>query len=303
MSLGHLRRTFPEGKVHIHRLALRNRDRFAPDYGIGENGALHSDLSHDVVERALANHSPALVPCNDFVVAGRNLGELEVAIFIGHRIVGMLRYYHFAIHPDMYVAAHAYRAFAGHGTGDLLPLENKGEVVIRAARHLHRVQQGVAVPHGQIRLQRYQQNVGFVPASLLVEESPRHGQVHRLAPADVPEKHDRVGDAAVRADQQALKVAVFLPQRVADLRVSIKFGGHQVRQGSLPLHGSLDRSSVLDGDDLVTGLSGRKLGRESDHEQCEQAKHVLHIHHLEKASPGADEPWYGTDGKLSYGGG
>jgi len=31
---------------------------------------------------------------------------------------------------------------------------------------------------------------------------------------------------------------------------------------------------------LVTRLSGRKSWRESDYEQCEQAKHVLHIHHL-----------------------
>src|SRR6202158_5791756 len=290
MSLGHLRRAFPEGEIHIRRPMGINRDRLAPDYGIGENGTLHPDLRRNVIERALANHSPSFVPGNDFVVARRNLGELEVAIVIGYCIVGMLRYYHFAIHPDMYVAAHAYCAFAGHGTRDLLALKNKGEVVIRAARHLYRVQQGVAVPHGQTRLQRHQQNVGFVAAGLLVEESQPRGEVHRLPPADVPEKHDCVGDAAVRADQQPLTIAALLAQPLAGLRVSVDFGGHQGRQGSLPLHGSLDRSSVLDGDDLVTRLSGRKLWRENDHEQCEQAKYVLHIHHLEKASPGADEP-------------
>src|SRR4029077_16285551 len=91
-------------------------------------------------------------------------------------------------------------------------------------------------------------------------------------------------------DQQALKVAVLLPQRIADLRLSIKFGGQQVRHGSLPLHGSPDRSSVLDGYNLVTRLSGRKFCRESDQEQSEQAKHVLHIHPLEKPRPGVDEP-------------
>src|SRR5216684_1222679 len=139
MSLGHLWRAFPEGKIHIRRSMGIDRDRFAPDYGIGENGTLHPDLRRNVVERALANHSPSFVPGNDFVVARRNLCELEVAILIGHRVVGMLRYYHFTIHPDMYVAAHADCAFAGHGTRDLLPLKNKGEVIIRAARHLHRV--------------------------------------------------------------------------------------------------------------------------------------------------------------------
>ena len=56
-------------------------------------------------------------------------------------------------------------------------------------------------------------------------------------------------------------------------------------------------------DDLVARLSGRKLGREKYHEQCEQAKKVLHIHHLEEASPGGKRAWYGTGGKLGYGGG
>src|SRR6267378_6955158 len=149
MSLGHLRGAFPEGEIYIRRPMGINRDRFAPDNGIGENRTLHPDLRRNVIERTLANHSPSFVPGNDFVVARRNLCELEVAILIGHRIVGMLRYYHFAIHPDVYVAAHAYCAFAGHGTRDLLPLKNEGEVVIRATRHLHRMQQGVAVPYGQ----------------------------------------------------------------------------------------------------------------------------------------------------------
>src|SRR5258708_38821702 len=114
MSLGQLRRAFSEGEGDIHRLALRNRDRLAPDYGIGENGALHSDLSHDVVERGLASHSPSFVPGHDFVVAGGNLSELKVAILIGDRIVGIARHDHFVIHPDMYVAAHAYSALAVH---------------------------------------------------------------------------------------------------------------------------------------------------------------------------------------------
>src|SRR5438445_9543722 len=152
MSLGDLRRAFPKGEIYIRRSMGINRDRLAPDYGIGENGTLHPDLCRNVIERVLANHSPSFVPGNDLVVAGRNLCELEVAILIGHRVVGMLRYYHLAIHPDMYIAAHAYCAFAGHGACDLLPLEHEGEVVISAARHLHRMQQEVALPRGQVRL-------------------------------------------------------------------------------------------------------------------------------------------------------
>src|SRR6266478_2607269 len=108
VSLGHLRGAFPESEIHICRPMGINRDRLAPDYGIRENGTLHPDLRRNVIERALANHSPSFVPGNDFVVARRNLAEFEGAILIGHRVVGMLRYYHFAIHPDMYVAAHAY---------------------------------------------------------------------------------------------------------------------------------------------------------------------------------------------------
>src|SRR6266446_594767 len=123
VSLGQLRGAFPEGEIHIRRPMGINRDRLAPDYGIGENGTLHPDLCRNVIERVLANHSPSFVPGNDLVVAGRNLCELEVAILIGHRVVGMLRYYHLAIHPDMHIAAHAYCAFAGHGGCDVLPLE------------------------------------------------------------------------------------------------------------------------------------------------------------------------------------
>ena len=82
MSLGHLRRAFPEGEIHIRRPIGINRDRFAPDYGIGENGTLHPDLRRNVIERALAHHSPSFVPGNDFVVARRNLCELEVAILL-----------------------------------------------------------------------------------------------------------------------------------------------------------------------------------------------------------------------------
>src|ERR1700730_3106760 len=106
-----------------------NRNRVAPDYGIGKNGTLHPDLRRNVIERALASHSPSFVPGNDFVVAGRNLREFEVACLLGVCRVGMLRYYHVAMHANAYVAAHAFYACAGHGTRDLLPFKNKGEVV------------------------------------------------------------------------------------------------------------------------------------------------------------------------------
>src|SRR6266849_5109763 len=301
MSLGHLRRAFPEGEVHLHRIEGMNGDRFAPDYGIGENRTLHANLRRNVIERIFADHPPSFVPGNDLIIAGRNLGELEVAILIGHCIVGMLCHYHFAIHPDMYVAAHAYCAFAVHGTRDLLPLKNKGEVVIRAARHLHGVQQGIAIPHGQSRLQRHQQDMRFVAAAFLVEEPARRGQIHRFPAGDVPEKYDRIGYATVRGDQQPFQVTALLPLGVANLRVSVDFGGYQVRQGSLPLHGSLNRSTVLDGDDLIARLGGTECRRERDHEHCERAKNVLHTHHLERASPGEDTPVYSTGGKHSHG--
>src|SRR5258708_8371288 len=110
MSLRHLRRAFSEGEGDIRRFAWRNRDRFAPDYGIRENGPLHPQLRHDVVERALAHHPPSFVPGHDLVVSGGNLSELKVAILIGDRIVGMFRHDHFGIPPDIYVAAHAYSA-------------------------------------------------------------------------------------------------------------------------------------------------------------------------------------------------
>src|ERR1035438_10392190 len=120
LPLGHLRRVFPKGEFYLHLLMGKNRDRFAPDYGIGENGALHADLGHDVIERALANHPPPLMPGNDFVFAGRYLGQLEVASLIGHRIVGMPRDDHLAVHPNVHVTAQADGALAHHGTCDLL---------------------------------------------------------------------------------------------------------------------------------------------------------------------------------------
>src|SRR5580704_6247405 len=49
-SLGHLRRAFPEGEIHTRRAMGIHRDRFAPDYGIGENRTLHPHLGRDVIE-------------------------------------------------------------------------------------------------------------------------------------------------------------------------------------------------------------------------------------------------------------
>src|SRR5438270_2028875 len=58
-------------------------------------------------------------------------------------------------------------------------------------------------------------------------------------------------------------------------RSSIKFGGHQVRQGSLPLHGSFDRSTVLNGDDLVTVKDRKSTRLNSSHSQNSYAVFCL----------------------------
>ena len=57
VSLCHLGRLFSQGKLHLRLASCRNCHRLAPDYRLGKHGTLHPHLRHDVVQRALADHS------------------------------------------------------------------------------------------------------------------------------------------------------------------------------------------------------------------------------------------------------
>src|ERR1700686_382050 len=121
---------------------------------------------------------------------------------------------------------------------------------------MHRVQERIAALYRQGGLDRDKKDMRLVAAVLLIEGTARGGKIHRFSAANIPQKYNRIGYAAIGGNQQALKIAVLLAQRIANLRVFVDLGGNEVRQGSLPFHGSPDRSAILHGDDLIAILSG-----------------------------------------------
>ena len=60
-----------------------------------------TDIGQDIVGVFLAEHVPAIVPCNDLVRARRNVGEFKTARLVRDRIVRMNHDHHFCIHPDV----------------------------------------------------------------------------------------------------------------------------------------------------------------------------------------------------------
>src|ERR1700691_1968254 len=141
VSLRQLRCFFSEGEIYVGGRVRRNGDLLAPRHGVGKNGALHSYLGQDVIDGSVADHSPSFVPGDNFVIAGRNIGQLEPALLVGYGVVRVWRDYHFAVHPDVAsIASQADYARAAHGASDLLAFGGKRQVVIGTARHMHGVQ-------------------------------------------------------------------------------------------------------------------------------------------------------------------
>ena len=145
------------------------------------------------------------MPGNNFIIACRDLRHLEVAVPVGDGIVRMPYDHHLGVHPNVTgIAADVDESLSVHAASRHLVLERKRQVVIGGTRHVHRVQRRVAAVHLQIALKRDQKNVGFVPATALVEELTWSGQIQRFSLLNVFEIHHGISDAFVGAHDQTL---------------------------------------------------------------------------------------------------
>jgi len=91
----------------------------------------------------------------------------------------------------------------------------------------------------------------------LVEMAALVGRAQGLSGREVLEINDGVGDAAVRANDQTLKIGGLLGVGIADLRVFRDRKFDQARNSSRPLYSAGYGASVTDSDDLI-GLSKSK---------------------------------------------
>jgi len=246
-------------------LMWRNRRGLAPCDRGGKQGTLYAHLRHDVIKWTFTDHPPAFVPGDDFVLARRNIAQLEIAFGIGDRVVRIRGDDHLGIHPHVTgIAAEVDRTLARHGATDLLPRANEGKVVIGAARHVYGMQNWVATPDGDYAFRRNQQDVRFVAATLLVEEAARERKIHGFSGGDVLQVDDGVRHASVGGNHQTLEIAMLLAKGIADLRIFINVGNKEVGQCALPLHGTFDRSPVFDRDNSIGSLRRAELRRQEN---------------------------------------
>jgi hypothetical protein len=82
---------------------------------------------------------------------------------------------------------------------------------------MDRVKNWVAALELQRSVVGNKQDMRFVAAGPLVQELATFGQIHRLPFGDVFEENDRVGNAAIIADDQALEIPLLLRLRIARL--------------------------------------------------------------------------------------
>src|SRR5713101_5494046 len=99
MSHWELRGTLAENEVDFGGAVGGNRDMFAPSHGSRKDGALHTFLGDDVVEFAFADHLPPFMPGGYLVLARGDLGDLEVTVPVGDRVIGVGRDHHLRVHP------------------------------------------------------------------------------------------------------------------------------------------------------------------------------------------------------------
>src|SRR5713101_2746675 len=223
-----LRGTLAKNEVDFGGVVGGNGDVLAPSHGSGKYGALHTQLGDDVVELVFADHPPPFMPSGDFVLARGDLGDLEVAVPVGDRVIGVGCDHHLRVHPNVAgIATQVDESLAVHGALNDLILERNRQVVVRGTRHVHSVQSRITALHLQVALKRDQQNVGLVATTLLIQEPARFRELHRLALCDVLKKDHGVSHAVVVADNQALKVATLLALRITDLRIFVNLRGDQ----------------------------------------------------------------------------
>src|SRR2546425_7677067 len=157
MSHWELRGTLAENEVDFGAAVGGNRDMFAPSHGSGKYGALHTLLGDDVVELIFADHLPPFMPGGDLVLAWGDLGDLEVAVPVGDRVIGVGGDHHLRVHPNVAgVATQVDESLAIHGALNDLIWERKRQVVVRSARHMNGVQGGITALHLQVALKRDQ---------------------------------------------------------------------------------------------------------------------------------------------------
>src|SRR6266568_4571748 len=93
-----LRSTLAESELDFGGAVGGHCDMLAPGHGSRKHGALHTFLSDDVVELAFADHPPPFMPGGDLVLARRDLGDLEVAVPVGDRVIGVRCDHHLRVH-------------------------------------------------------------------------------------------------------------------------------------------------------------------------------------------------------------
>ncbi len=82
------------------------------------------------------------------------------------------------IHPSVTaIASHVGQTTGRDATGNDLVGERERQIVRGCAIHVHSVQGGIRALHPQLGILRHQENVGLVPAALLVEEASGFGEV------------------------------------------------------------------------------------------------------------------------------
>lgn len=228
-----------------------------PGFRLGEDWALNSVFGEDVVGLLFAGQSPAFMPGDNLIGAGRNVPEFEASALVGDGVIRIGNYHHLGIHPDMpTVATKIYQAGSRHVARSDLVRERKGQIETSGAVHVDGVESGVGTLHLEIGILRDKKNVRDVTAMLLVEMTPLLGKFHGFPGGDVLKVDDGIGDAALGPDDQAFEADGLLATWIAYLRI---FGNGKIKLARLwarPFYAAGDGATVGDGDDFVVVLRG-----------------------------------------------
>ncbi len=207
--------------------------RLFPRLGFGEDRTLHRMFGQHIVCLLFTCQAPAFMPGHNLIRSRRDIGELKAAAFVGDGIVGMRNHHHFRVHPDVAaIAPQVHQSRRWHGSRGGPVGEREGQVESGGSVHVDGMQSRVGTHHRQRSVLRNQKNVRYVMATFLVEMTPLFRQIHRFAAGDVLQVNDRIGDAALGPDDQALQVRRLSGVRIADLRIFVDWEGKCARNCS-----------------------------------------------------------------------
>src|SRR6516164_10732508 len=90
-------------KEKVHNCGLRWSDGnwFLQGLRVAENRSLHFRFRQYIKARLLSGDLPAFVPCDEFVLAGGNIGHFKFAFFVAHGVLRMWDNKHLSIHPKV----------------------------------------------------------------------------------------------------------------------------------------------------------------------------------------------------------